>query len=467
MWSAVASTSTWRRSSDTGTAPTICEPSTNTIAPTSSRQRADRGDVGAMAGGRLHAAERHQARAGVDALLDVVRLEPAAAERDLADVVALALEQPPREVVRAVLPLPDDDVLAGGRGAELGRDQPGRRRHRRDQRHVRGVGAHETGRLRPGVVRGLLAAGEVQAVRDPVVDRFVVGPGQRVAGEPDGRGVEVAPVRGRGKQEPRFGDVRDGYVGLRIGHDVTVRVNLGHDALRPGGGVFAGTLPMVWLHSDEGSRGRLPRGRCRGHGHGFVDALIDHADVRVALVDRRDGVGGHWRHAYPFVRLHQSSTFYGVASRVLGGGRLQTTGQRRGCTSARTSRPSAPTTSRCWPTGWSARDASSSSPAATTWAVAPSSRASPVSASTCPTGAGSSTPATSRPTSRPRPRRSSGSPRARASSRSTTFPRGRGRPASTSSWARARPRPTPASGCWAVASTPTRSAGCDRATRGC
>ncbi len=65
-------------------------------------------------------------------------------------------------------------------------------------------------------------------------------------------------------------------------------------------------------------------------GMGFVDALIDHADVRVALIDRRDGVGGHWRHAYPFVRLHQSSTFYGVASRVLGGGRLQTTGPEAG-----------------------------------------------------------------------------------------------------------------------------------------
>lgn len=65
-------------------------------------------------------------------------------------------------------------------------------------------------------------------------------------------------------------------------------------------------------------------------GMGFVDALIDHADVRVALVDRRDGVGGHWRQAYPFVRLHQSSTFYGVASRVLGGGRIQTTGPEAG-----------------------------------------------------------------------------------------------------------------------------------------
>ncbi|MET0838501.1 MAG: FAD/NAD(P)-binding protein [Marmoricola sp.] len=65
-------------------------------------------------------------------------------------------------------------------------------------------------------------------------------------------------------------------------------------------------------------------------GMAFTDALIDHADVRVALVDRRDGVGGHWRGAYPFVRLHQSSTFYGVASTLLGGGRIQADGPEAG-----------------------------------------------------------------------------------------------------------------------------------------
>ena len=65
-------------------------------------------------------------------------------------------------------------------------------------------------------------------------------------------------------------------------------------------------------------------------GMAFTDALIDHADVRVALVDRRHGVGGHWLHAYPFVRLHQSSTFYGVASTVLGGGRIQDGGPEAG-----------------------------------------------------------------------------------------------------------------------------------------
>ena len=54
-------------------------------------------------------------------------------------------------------------------------------------------------------------------------------------------------------------------------------------------------------------------------GMAFTDALVDHSDARVAIVDRRHGAGGHWLEDYPFVRLHQSSTFYGVASTVLGG----------------------------------------------------------------------------------------------------------------------------------------------------
>jgi ribulose 1,5-bisphosphate synthetase/thiazole synthase len=49
-------------------------------------------------------------------------------------------------------------------------------------------------------------------------------------------------------------------------------------------------------------------------GMAFVDALIHNADVRVALLDRRPGPGGHWLDAYPFVRLHQASEFYGVVS---------------------------------------------------------------------------------------------------------------------------------------------------------
>ena len=65
-------------------------------------------------------------------------------------------------------------------------------------------------------------------------------------------------------------------------------------------------------------------------GMAFTDALIRHADVRVALVDRRDGPGGHWLDAYPFVRLHQASSFYGVASTVLGTGSIQEEGPEAG-----------------------------------------------------------------------------------------------------------------------------------------
>jgi hypothetical protein len=65
-------------------------------------------------------------------------------------------------------------------------------------------------------------------------------------------------------------------------------------------------------------------------GMAFTDALIDHADARVALVDRRHGASGHWLEAYPFVRLHQSSAFYGVPSTLLGGGQLQQRGPEAG-----------------------------------------------------------------------------------------------------------------------------------------
>jgi len=65
-------------------------------------------------------------------------------------------------------------------------------------------------------------------------------------------------------------------------------------------------------------------------GMAFTDALTDHANVRVALVDRRHSVSGHWLEAYPFVRLHQASAFYGVASTLLGGGQLQQVGPEEG-----------------------------------------------------------------------------------------------------------------------------------------
>lgn len=65
-------------------------------------------------------------------------------------------------------------------------------------------------------------------------------------------------------------------------------------------------------------------------GMAFTDALIDHADVHVTLVDRRHASGGHWHDAYPFVQLHQASLFYGVASTVLGTGDVQQDGPEAG-----------------------------------------------------------------------------------------------------------------------------------------
>ena len=61
-------------------------------------------------------------------------------------------------------------------------------------------------------------------------------------------------------------------------------------------------------------------------GMAFTDALIDHADVHVTLVDRRHTAGGHWQDAYPFVQLHQASQFYGVSSTLLGDGSVQLAG---------------------------------------------------------------------------------------------------------------------------------------------
>ncbi|MGH9054951.1 MAG: NAD(P)-binding protein [Acidimicrobiales bacterium] len=65
-------------------------------------------------------------------------------------------------------------------------------------------------------------------------------------------------------------------------------------------------------------------------GMAFTDALIDHADAHVTLVDRRHAAGGHWQDAYPFVQLHQASQFYGVTSTLLGTGALQHSGPEAG-----------------------------------------------------------------------------------------------------------------------------------------
>lgn len=50
----------------------------------------------------------------------------------------------------------------------------------------------------------------------------------------------------------------------------------------------------------------------------------------MTLVDRRPGVGGHWRDAYPFVRLHTPSAYYGVTSVALGADRIDRDGENAG-----------------------------------------------------------------------------------------------------------------------------------------
>jgi hypothetical protein len=65
-------------------------------------------------------------------------------------------------------------------------------------------------------------------------------------------------------------------------------------------------------------------------GMAFADSLIAESDADVVIVDRRDRPGGHWNDAYPFVRLHQPSAFYGVNSRVLGSDSIDEAGPNAG-----------------------------------------------------------------------------------------------------------------------------------------
>src|SRR5689334_14544985 len=62
----------------------------------------------------------------------------------------------------------------------------------------------------------------------------------------------------------------------------------------------------------------------------FADALVAQSDADVVLVDRRHRPGGHWLDAYPFVRVHQPSAYYGVNSRVLGRNRVDDSGPNAG-----------------------------------------------------------------------------------------------------------------------------------------
>ncbi|MFW5920347.1 MAG: NAD(P)-binding protein [Polyangiales bacterium] len=65
-------------------------------------------------------------------------------------------------------------------------------------------------------------------------------------------------------------------------------------------------------------------------GMAFADVVISESDADVVLVDRRCRPGGHWNDAYPFVRLHQPSAYYGVASRTLGDDAVDEVGPNAG-----------------------------------------------------------------------------------------------------------------------------------------
>lgn len=65
-------------------------------------------------------------------------------------------------------------------------------------------------------------------------------------------------------------------------------------------------------------------------GLAFADALLAEADVEVTVVDRRPAPGGHWTDAYPFVRLHTPSAYYGVNSLALGEDRIDASGENAG-----------------------------------------------------------------------------------------------------------------------------------------
>jgi len=72
-------------------------------------------------------------------------------------------------------------------------------------------------------------------------------------------------------------------------------------------------------------------------GMAFVDTLLLDTQATIALVDRYHRPGGHWTLAYPFVRLHQPSAFYGVNSKPLGRGTIDKFGWNKGLNELATS----------------------------------------------------------------------------------------------------------------------------------
>ena len=62
----------------------------------------------------------------------------------------------------------------------------------------------------------------------------------------------------------------------------------------------------------------------------FCDVIITETNAEIIIVDQHHQPGGHWNDAYPFVRLHQPSAFYGVNSKKLGNNTVDATGLNKG-----------------------------------------------------------------------------------------------------------------------------------------
>ena len=65
-------------------------------------------------------------------------------------------------------------------------------------------------------------------------------------------------------------------------------------------------------------------------GMAFADILLTESDANIVIVDRFHKPGDHWNEAYPFVTLHQPSSFYGVSSRELSKGCIAQVGLNKG-----------------------------------------------------------------------------------------------------------------------------------------
>jgi hypothetical protein len=65
-------------------------------------------------------------------------------------------------------------------------------------------------------------------------------------------------------------------------------------------------------------------------GMAFADTLVHESAANIIIVDMHGQPGGHWNDAYPFVTLHQPSSFYGVGSMPMGHDRLDQYGLNQG-----------------------------------------------------------------------------------------------------------------------------------------